>query len=300
MNFVSRTGLLILKRLNLKLYESERVTIVCDQSSGKDFLISLIMMQTQASVLPGETFQMEILGDVIVPSKVKALRSHMMYLFPEPTLLSGTVRDNIDPSGISNDIELVRTLHFLKVITKLQDYSKMSKCSDISLFLRSKTGEIQLSQIFLDDYRNNLETESYFDSEPMLSAEDEKKPKSKGKQGDGDKDKRGKGSNKIKNQSKTMSTPLKTEGATTEASSGITQGFLSFPTNRPKAPEEFVETELRKIMRISSSEKERELKEISNFFEEQDNEVMMPLPTRAKRIADNLEDFDQDYAVSII
>lgn len=292
-NYVSRTGLLILKRLNLKLYESERVTIVCDHSSGKDFLISLIMMQIQASVLPGETFQMEIFGDVIVPSRVKALRSDMMYLFPESTLLSGTVRDNIDPSGISTDLELIRTLHFLKVVTKLQDYSKMVKCSDISLFLRSKTGDIQLSQIYLDDYRNDLETEHYFDSEPLLSAEDEKK--SKGKNKPAGKDKKGKVSNKVKN-IKTTSTPMKTEPATTDQSTGLGQGLVSFTMKKPKQ-QEFVETELRKILKIQPGEKELELKEVEEYFNEQNDQVKLPLPSRAKRIIDNLDDFDQDYAV---
>ena len=166
----------ILKGINLKLYEAERLGIVCELGSGKDFLINLLMTLMQKSDIPEEgPSKYEITGVEVTLASAAELRKNMTYLYPNPSLLMGSVRDNIDPFKRYSDEEIMRTLHFLKMVRALQEYSGLFNCEDIEVFLAAKQNTVTLHEINLADLNQKIK------SNPNASDKDEKKLKKNSK-----------------------------------------------------------------------------------------------------------------------
>lgn len=160
-HYESKIGEQILKKINLKLYEAERVGIVSELGSGKDFLVNLLMTLMQKSdIIEQGTSSYEIRGTPVDLTTAAELRKCMTYLYPNPSLLMGTVRDNIDPFKRYSDEDIMRTLHFLKIVKALQEYSGLYVCADIEVFLSSKQNSIKLHEISLDQIREKNKMEA--------------------------------------------------------------------------------------------------------------------------------------------
>lgn len=183
-SYISQIKEVILDNINLKLYEAERVALICELGSGKDFLISLLMTLIQRSKTDSES-NYEIMGKVVEISTASELRKNMTYLYPKPLLLMGTVRDNIDPFGRYDDEDIIRTLHFLKIIRVLQEYSLMSNCEDIGVFLSAKEGKVSMYEICLEDIKAKSEIIKRVEEDKLDKPKKGKKDKNKmGKRND--------------------------------------------------------------------------------------------------------------------
>jgi ABC-type multidrug transport system fused ATPase/permease subunit len=155
--YESKIGDKILNGINLKVYEAERIGLVCEVGSGKDFLINLLMTLIQKTDIPerGPSIY-EIKGKAVTLETSAELRRNMRYLYPNPSLLMGTVRDNIDPFGMYTDEDITRTLHFLKIVRALQEYSRLYTCEDIEVFLKSKQNLARLHELNLEEMRERI------------------------------------------------------------------------------------------------------------------------------------------------
>jgi ABC-type multidrug transport system fused ATPase/permease subunit len=155
--YESKIGDKILDGINLKVYEAERIGIVCEVGSGKDFLINLLMTLIQKTDIPERGPSVyEIRGTAVTLETSAELRKNMRYLYPDPSLLMGTVRDNIDPFGKYTDEDIARTLHFLKIVRALQEYSRLHTCADIEVFLKSKQNAAKLNEVNLEEIRERI------------------------------------------------------------------------------------------------------------------------------------------------
>ena len=148
--YESKIGEKIVDGINLKLYEAERIGVICEMASGKDFLINLLMTLIQRSDIPDRgPSEYEVTGVPVTLETSAELRRNMTYLYPNPSLLMGKVRDNIDPFGRYSDQEIARTLHFLKMIRTLKEYSGFHSCENIEIFLKAKQNLVKLNEVNL-------------------------------------------------------------------------------------------------------------------------------------------------------
>jgi ABC-type multidrug transport system fused ATPase/permease subunit len=186
--YVSKIGAYILDGINFKLYEAERIGLICELGSGKDFLINLLMTLIQKTDSPDVgVSSYEVMGKPVNLSTSSELRKNMMFLYAKPSLLMGTVRANIDPFGKYTDEEIIRTLHFLKLIKALQTYTSLTECDDIWLYLAHKTNQIDLTEINLDELKRRIDKKQ----ETVKKAEDLPKKKKDGGKGKLDKGRSG-------------------------------------------------------------------------------------------------------------
>lgn len=174
--YISKIGDYILNAINFKLYEAERIGMLCELGSGKDFLINLLMTLIQRTDLPANgPSNFEVMGKPVNLSTSSELRKNMMFLYAKPSLLMGTVRDNIDPFGKYTDDEIVRTLHFLKIIKALQTYTSLMDCDQIWLYLANKINQVELTEVNLDELKRRI------DKKPETAKNSEDSPAKKKK-----------------------------------------------------------------------------------------------------------------------
>lgn len=120
MNF-SNKKYKILKKISLKVYGAERVAIISDgQNSGRHSLLQLILLNQDHD---NDELNMELKRSVIellgLDTKLinkKVLRREMFFMSQHPCLFYGSVKENIDPYNQFDESEIIRTLHFLKVL----------------------------------------------------------------------------------------------------------------------------------------------------------------------------------------
>lgn len=340
----------ILKGINLKLYEAERVGIICELGSGKDFLINLLMTLMQKSDIPENgPSQYEIRGTPVTLATAAELRKSMTYLYPNPSLLMGTVRDNIDPFKRYTDEEIMRTMHFLKMVRALQEYSGLFVCEDIEMFLASKQNTVEIHEISLAEIKPRVVKDL---TEVVV---DEKKSK-KGRgtravtQGPGStnvQQNKNRGMQPLKEKQETIAKEMRDKrNKTIDKLKELDGGQLDSPTsnNYEEGEEEEDDLEddldkedekkplqhsasmskldkmydrdlmekrvnrklfkkyMKEIKRIflgaNYSIESKEDEQVREFFELQfinEFPIPMPIPERAKRLDDELEDFDMNY-----
>ena len=182
--YISKIGDYILNSISFKLYEAERIGLLCELGSGKDFLINLLMTLIQRTDLPANgPSSFEVMGKPVNLSTSSELRKNMMFLYAKPSLLMGTVRDNIDPFGKFTDDEIIRTLHFLKLIKALQTYTSLMECNDVWTFLAQKVGQVDLTEVNLDELKRRIDKKN----DSPKKSEDSPKKKKDGMKGKVDK-----------------------------------------------------------------------------------------------------------------
>jgi ABC-type multidrug transport system fused ATPase/permease subunit len=349
-HYESKIGEQILKGINLKLYEAERVGIICEIGSGKDFLVNLLMTLMQKSEVPelGPSVY-EIRGNPVDLTTAAELRKNMTYLYPNPSLLMGTVRDNIDPFKKYSDEDIMTTLHFLKIIKALQEYSGLFVCSDIEVFLLSKQNSIIMHEINLEQLKERQKGTGKDDrkSKKNLNARPSTKPIKTGSAISPGTPSGLIGREKMLQEmkEKTEETPGGKKNRSADQAQDPENRLDSKPINEDGEEEEIeeeenddakAEEERRKLNAVSSMTKldklfeqaivdkatkkvlyKKSLKEIKRIFlgsdyqieskeDEQVREffetqfinefpIPMPIPERAKRLDDDLEDFDMSY-----
>lgn len=361
--FMSKIGNRILDGISLKLYEAERIALVCEKSSGKDFLILLIMTLLQRSEIPalGQS-SYEILGKPVTLGSSSELRKNITFLSAKPTLLTGTVRQNVDPFSRFDDEEIMRVLHFLKIIKVLQEYSGMSKCEDIELFLQFKQGKIILNELYLDEMKVKVQEELKKKETTAVKTKETKKSTKPGysstlrstmdlqrmRQGtDPNANKLGSSlgrerlppisTSRAPNEQKSIMMSQPADGEDEKDKSGLEEGSeeenkqeteqaaqkkagiesqdlikslnryitkIDFEVLDPTDKEGFMKRnrtilfELKRILEGSVT-RNPEVEALKKFFEDQfisEFPIPMPIPERAKRLDEDLEDFDGDYS----
>lgn len=351
-HYESKIGEEILKGLNLKLYEAERVGIVCEIGSGKDFLVNLLMTLMQRSDVPEKgPSTYEIRGNPVDLTTAAELRKNMTYLYPNPSLLMGTVRDNIDPFKKYSDEEIMTTLHFLKIIKALQEYSGLFVCNDIEVFLSSKQNSIVMHEINVEQLKEKQKGSGKDDrkSKKNLNARASTKPIKAGSALTPGTPNAQIGKDKMAQdmKEKTEETPGGRKNRTIDQLKEPDNTMrLDSKANNEEGEEEDIEDEeieeekaeeeRKRLMAVSSMTKldkifeqaivdkaqkkilfkkllkeirriflgsnyqieSKEDEQIREFFEKQfmnEFPIPMPIPERAKRLDDDLEDFDMSY-----
>lgn len=165
----------LLKNVNLKVYQSEKIAIIAEKDSGRQSLINLLLMMErrdetdsifdQKKNLPPKNITafdlghrkhrksyFEMMGENIDYCDKNKLRKEMIYLSQYPSLFSGSVRDNIDPYNQFSTKEIIRTLHFLKVFVALQSFTGFENCHEMAITLKEKEGKFEVNEIDIDDF----------------------------------------------------------------------------------------------------------------------------------------------------
>ena len=106
----------ILKNINLKINQCERVGIIGRTGSGKTSLINSIFR-----IIEG--FEGKILIDDIDINKLNLdfLRQNLTIVTQEPFLLEGTLRENIDPLNLHSEKEIIEILDSFCLFNEIQN-----------------------------------------------------------------------------------------------------------------------------------------------------------------------------------
>ena len=123
---------LALKNINLEIMPGEKVGVVGQKGSGKSTLLLCLFRILEAS-------EGKIYIDDIEISKIglELLRQSLTIIPQEPILLEGNIRDNIDPSKLYTDDEIINLLYEVGLrdfmIGKNLDYKIEENGSNISV-----------------------------------------------------------------------------------------------------------------------------------------------------------------------
>lgn len=293
-SLTSAIGAKLLKRINLKLYESEKITIVSDSDSDKEFLVSLMFLRNRID--EDDVGEFEMFGKRVDYTEKRHLRSQMMYLFHDPPLLSGKMRGNIDPRNEHSDDELIEVLHYLKLPTALSKASGLADAASVNLWLRRLRGSVELSRVELSrGFQRPVRSARL---KPKRAAQDSLS------------------ASMLVDEAEPLKPGSLPEGIGRKSPAGLSlrkltkkiNSVMMFATrNSSKSTNESVDTDaqandvsekkLKEILGVSEEYSETE--KLDQFFEEKVNDPKS-LAWRMKKINEELLDFDSDFKVLLL
>jgi ABC-type multidrug transport system fused ATPase/permease subunit len=111
----------ILKNINLKIEDKEKIGIVGRTGSGKSSLINAI-----ARIIEPKSGKIMIDDIDIQDKNLKLIREKISILPQELFLIESTLRDNIDPLGKYSDEEILNIIKDLSLFKSLSDKEKLN------------------------------------------------------------------------------------------------------------------------------------------------------------------------------
>lgn len=110
----------IYKNLNFEVESKEKVCLIGKNGSGRHSMIHLLMKTYESFAQDFKADDiLRIFGQDVQSLDPFKLRSKIIYLSSDPVLFYGTVRSNIDPLDIFTDEEIIKALHFMKMLDLL-------------------------------------------------------------------------------------------------------------------------------------------------------------------------------------
>lgn len=116
-NFSYTPGYRVLENLNVEIQSRKRVALIGKQGSGKHSFLNLILKlysRNREDIQSNDVFK--IFGRDIDQLDPHTLRKKVGYLAKEPKMFYGSVRTNIDPFDKFSDAEIIKALHFLRIM----------------------------------------------------------------------------------------------------------------------------------------------------------------------------------------
>lgn len=102
-----------MNKIDLKIEKDKLTGIVGDSGSGKHVLVDLML---KINSLDKSSTSLDIFGIDYHQIDPKELRDNVIYLEENPTLFSGTFRENIDPNNNFEDHEIIWCLNKLRIL----------------------------------------------------------------------------------------------------------------------------------------------------------------------------------------
>ena len=108
---------ILLENINLTINRGENISLLQEKGHSVKILFDLILGFRRIEegptkdILGGSSF--ELFGKPLQSIPLEIIRDRVVYLVPDPLILTGTWRDNIDPMRAYNDDEIVRVLGLL-------------------------------------------------------------------------------------------------------------------------------------------------------------------------------------------
>ena len=133
----------ILQNIKLKVYEAEKVAFVDPGNVGRQSILKLLLLLEKMDQNESSLFQ--LLGEHVDYADPKKIRENLCYLSQYPVMFSGTVRENLDPQNKYDEEEIIRTLHFLKIFQALRHFTGKEKPEEICIALSKKEGKFEVS-----------------------------------------------------------------------------------------------------------------------------------------------------------
>lgn len=127
-SFSYNTEIQILDRIDFKVKSGERVGVIGRPGAGKHTIIYLIFKLYERMKVQDPSEEIfKIFGQNIDEINPLELRKHLFILFANPKVFFGSVSHNIDPNDSHKKEDIMKALHFLKIM----EYKKVCHIEDL-------------------------------------------------------------------------------------------------------------------------------------------------------------------------
>jgi ABC-type cobalamin/Fe3+-siderophores transport system ATPase subunit len=170
---------MVLKNLSLEIKSRERVAIIGKPGSGKSTFVNLLMGLYSQKEKEHEDEMVKIYGQNMNEFDSMTWRKKVNYLSSNPKVFYGTLKKNIDPEDRYSTEEIIKVLHFLKLINykdtqDLEELLQMDQECDGELLRNMSFDSFDISQMGdsmrIDELTDEEDSESERLSPPQLKS----------------------------------------------------------------------------------------------------------------------------------